>query len=72
MPQKTDRYAALAADLLRELAAFDASLLDDPGDLAQQEATRVKLVADFLRGAMAGRPSPQPVTGRSPLPAQPV
>ena len=51
MPPKTDRYTTLAADLLKELAAFDATLLDDVGDLAQQETARVKLVADFLRGA---------------------
>jgi hypothetical protein len=65
MPQKNDRYTALAEDLIKELAAFDASLLDDMRELDQQEAARVKLVADFMRGALAGTESSRPVPVRS-------
>jgi hypothetical protein len=50
MPQKPDRFVALSTELLRQLAAFDVALLDEPAqDIAAQESARIKLVADLLR-----------------------
>lgn len=50
MPAKNDRFNAVATELLKELAALDVALLDEGGvDIDQQEAARVKLVADLLR-----------------------